>query len=128
MINRLNKELKDLTILTLYLGWMAIAHLIKDESLNSPENYPFKTTFFQFQTKIFHSNIGEDGLLCEDKIETKEKWQPTKTVKYLLKLIYKILRQVNPYDFHNMEAMNMYREDKNKFEEFARIQTKKHAT
>ncbi|CAD8206812.1 unnamed protein product [Paramecium pentaurelia] len=93
-----------------------------------PENYPFKPPKFYFQTKIFHPNIGEDGRLCAYCFLPDSDWQPTNTVKYALEKILNLLRNVNFNDDLNQKAMNMYHEDKNKFEEFARIETIMYAT
>ncbi|CAD8056082.1 unnamed protein product [Paramecium primaurelia] len=149
MQNRLTKELQDLTTGNPLAGvqitpdpnnrllWTAIVAGPEGTayqggkfklSITFPENYPFKAPFFQFQTKIFHPNINEKGEFCEDMIETKEQWQPTKTVKQVLEKILNILGQVNTDQSLNNQAMEMYKSDKNKFEEFVRAETKKHAS
>ncbi|CAD8163418.1 unnamed protein product [Paramecium pentaurelia] len=149
MQNRLNKELKDLTIDS-PLSWVKIipdpncrllwnAIIVGPEgtpyqggkfklSISFPENYPFQPPNFQFQTKIFHPNIDYAGYMCYHTIERYEQWNPTNTVQYTLEKIQNILREVIIQDTHNWTAKEMYLEDKNQFEEYARIQTKKYAT
>ncbi|CAD8063751.1 unnamed protein product [Paramecium primaurelia] len=47
---------------------------------------------------------------------------------YIRKKIYNILREAIVQDTHNLTAKEMYLEDKNQFEDYTRIQTKKYAT
>ena len=42
------------------------------------DGFPFKPPVVTFKTKMWHPNIDEKGLVCEDMIETGAKWAPTK--------------------------------------------------
>ncbi|CAD8163933.1 unnamed protein product [Paramecium octaurelia] len=148
MQNRLNKELQDLTQTSPLHGvqitadannrllWTAVVAGPEGTAyqggkfkltITFPENYPFKAPQFIFTTKIFHPNITEKGEFCEDMIETKEQWQPTKTVKQVLEKILNILGQVNTEQALNPKAMELYKSDKGKFEEAVRQETQKFA-
>ncbi|CAD8065998.1 unnamed protein product [Paramecium primaurelia] len=148
MQNRLNKELQDLTQTSPIQGvqitadannrllWTAIVAGPEGTAyqggkfkltITFPENYPFKAPQFLFTTKIFHPNITEKGEFCEDMIETKEQWQPTKTVKQVLEKILNIMGQVNTEQGLNQKALELYKSDKGKYEETVRSETQKYA-
>ncbi|CAD8078332.1 unnamed protein product [Paramecium sonneborni] len=148
MQNRLNKEFLDLTQNSPLHGvkisseannrlvWTAIVSGPEGTAyqggnfmlkITFPENYPFKAPQFIFTTKIFHPNITEKGEFCEDMIETKEQWQPTKTVKQVLEKILNIMGQVNTDQALNQKAMELYKNDKTKFEQTVRSETKQYA-
>lgn len=100
-INRLNKELSDLTqnppegaavslignsIATWRLDVTGPAgtpyeggHFVLN--ITVPDNYPFKPPAVAFQTRIFHPNVSrEDGKICADVYENS--WAPTLNVRF----------------------------------------------
>ncbi|CAD8114071.1 unnamed protein product [Paramecium sonneborni] len=149
MQNRLNKEFQDLTAVNPLVGvqidkdpfyslvW--IATIIGPEGtaykggkfklrITFPENYPFKAPHFQFLTKIFHPNIYQNGELCECMLGTYDTWQPVYTVKKVLEKILNLFGQIIIEENHNDQAMNMYQSNKEKFQQYARCETKKYAS
>ncbi|KAM5248238.1 ubiquitin/ISG15-conjugating enzyme E2 L6 [Ctenodactylus gundi] len=48
-----------------------------------PRDYPFQPPVVKFTTKIYHPNVGEDGLVCLPLL-SREHWKPqTKTCQVL---------------------------------------------
>jgi ubiquitin-conjugating enzyme E2 D/E len=93
--------------------------------------YPFNISKFYFITKIFHPNIGEDGLLSiylEGSTDRTGFCHPTFTLGNIVLSIQSILDDPNPDDFLNEKAAKLYKENRKKYEETAKEYTLKYAT
>ena len=81
------------------------------------EDYPNTPPKMIFLTKIFHCNISDvDGKICINTL-SPSCWKPTYTMEYILDSIIIILYKQNPQSPINCPAADIYRDDRNKFNE-----------
>ena len=96
------------------------------------KDYPFGIGRFYFITKIFHPNIGEDGLLSiyiyASSINRFDLSNPALTLGKVVQSIQSVLDDPNPDDFLNEKAAKLYKENRKKYEETAKEYTLKYAT
>ena len=91
-----------------------------------PSRYPIAASSFCFLTNIFHPNISENGYVSVDILEFY--WSPA--LCHLEKIIYSIqslLDDPNPDDFLNETAANLYKRDRNSYNETVKEYTIKFA-
>ena len=91
-----------------------------------PEDYPFHPPQFLFLAKIFHPNISVNGRVSVDILQ--EHWSPALlSFKWIIILIRSWLNEPNPDDFLNLEASELYKKDRKKYEETVKEYTSKFA-
>ena len=91
-----------------------------------PSQYPITAPSFYFLTNIFHPNISENGYVSVDILAFG--WTPA--LSHLEKIIYSIqslLDDPNPDDFLNETAANLYKRDRNSYNEIVKGHTIKFA-
>ena len=89
------------------------------------EDYPFQFGKFYIKTKIFHPNIGEDGLVSLD-IFGKE-WTLSLTFRTCVLSVQSLLDSPNPYNYLNEKAAQLYKENKYQYEKTVKYYVKKYA-
>lgn len=89
------------------------------------EAHPFGAPKITFTTKIYHPNIGLDGFVCRDIF--LDHWSAPITLDKCFNSIDSLMRDVNSTEAVNNEAARLYNEDRKKFDETARLWTKKYA-
>ena len=84
-----------------------------------PANYPFCPPVMCFMTKIWHPNISSvTGAICLDIL--KDKWTPAMNIQTALLSIQALLTAAEPDDPQDWEVAEMYKQDRQKYENKAR--------
>ncbi|XP_076816665.1 ubiquitin-conjugating enzyme E2 R2-like isoform X2 [Clavelina lepadiformis] len=98
-------------------------------------DYPYSPPTFRFITKMFHSNIYENGEVCISILHSpvndpqsgelpSERWNPTQSVRTILLSVISLLNEPNTYSPANVDASVMYRrwkESKGRDKEYEEI-------
>lgn len=126
-ITRNQEKPSELTVIfngpkeTLYENgiWNILIHL--------PENYPYKSPSIGFLNKIYHPNIDfNSGSICLDVIN--QTWSPMYELVNIFEIFLpQLLVYPNPSDPLNIDAANLLNSNKVRYEEFVKLQVKKHS-
>eukprot|EP00759_Apiculatamorpha_spiralis_P050442 PhF_6_TR4748/c0_g1_i1/m.6560/K06689/UBE2D, UBC4, UBC5; ubiquitin-conjugating enzyme E2 D len=96
-------------------------------SIHFPSDYPFHVPKVKCTTQLFHPNF-KDGFHClwfSDNLF----WDPTKTIRDVLNTICRVLTQPELEDsVMNVEAAELYKKDRPKYDEIAKQWTSKYAS
>merc|ERR1712136_212325 len=88
--------------------------------LKFPQDYPYSPPTMRFLTKMFHSNIYENGDLCISILHSpindpqsgelpSERWNPTQNVRTILLSVISLLNEPNTSSPANVDASVMFR-------------------
>lgn len=94
-------------------------------SLTIPSQYPSKPPNIEFETKIYHPNITEDGKICLNDL--KSEWKQTFTLINAIDFIYFLLEHPDWEDPLVSTIAAQYKKDPKEFEKTAREWTRKFA-
>ena len=94
-------------------------------NIHFPTDYPLMPPKCVFSTQIYHPNINSYGFIGLD-ILGKE-WAPLLTIDKLLLSIQSIFTDPNPDEPLVPEIANIYKSERERYEEIAREWTKKYA-
>ena len=91
-----------------------------------PKEYPFKSPSIGFLTKIYHPNVEfNSGTICLDAITTN--WTPSYDILNVVSVfIPQLLSYPNPDDPFNIEAANIFKNDREKFDSIVKFNIEKY--
>ena len=91
------------------------------------KDYPFKPPKFYFISKVFHPNIGEDGLVSIDILN--DQWSLIFRTRTIILSVQSVLDTPKESDyFLNQNAARLYEESKENYNKFVREYTSKYAS
>ena len=91
-----------------------------------PTEYPFKSPSIGFLTKIYHPNVEfNSGTICLAAITTN--WTPSYDILNVVSVfIPQLLSYPNPDDPFNIEAANIFKNDREKFDSIVKFNIEKY--
>jgi len=90
--------------------------------IDIPSDYPYNPPKMKFVTRIWHPNISsQTGAICLDVLG--KEWSPALTIRTALLSIQALLSAPEPSDPQDAEVANMYKSDRELFEQTARYWT-----
>ena len=89
-----------------------------------PSDYPNSAPTIKFKNKMYHLNVSKEGAVC---ISTLSNWVKGTTMSEVLSLIFALFYRQNPNSAFDSQMAQLFKQDKPKFDENARIFTQKYA-
>jgi len=89
------------------------------------DNYPYHPPVVCFDTKIFHTNVSQDGVVCLDIFQ--DQWTPALTIRTVLLSVLSILDEASTENPANPEAAGLWQHDRDAYEATAREWAVRHA-
>jgi ubiquitin-conjugating enzyme E2 N len=89
------------------------------------EGYPMEPPKVRFLTKLYHPNTDKLGRICLDIL--KDKWSPALQIRTVLLSIQALLSEPNPDDPLDNQIADLWKSNKAKAVENARVWTRKYA-
>lgn len=90
-----------------------------------PENYPYIAPKVKFITRVYHPNVSSNGTICISML--KDDWTPAYNIARILLAISSLLADPNPDDPLVPEIAQQYKENRDIYNETARMMTQKFA-
>ncbi len=93
-----------------------------------PTDYPFKPPVLNFDTKIYHPNVSNDGTgaMCLGLLRS-DQWKPNSKINTVLLFVRQLLQEPQPDDAVEQNIAAEFKNDKSAFEKNAKDWTKKYA-
>lgn len=93
-----------------------------------PAEYPFKPPKISFKTRIFHPNISNDdtGSMCLGLLKP-ESWKPPTRIAAVLEAAKQLLSEPLPDDSVETSIADMFKSDRNLYEQKAKEYVKQYA-
>jgi len=89
-------------------------------NIEIPADYPYNPPKMKFITKIWHPNISsQTGAICLDVLG--KEWSPALTIRTALLSIQALLSSPEPTDPQDAEVADMYKNDRNLFNQTAKF-------
>ena len=87
--------------------------------------YPFKPPTIEFLTKVYHPNVGADGKICTQAIDSN--WVPTKSSCDVIDFILTTFRAPTDENAQDMEIATMWKNKRSQWEATAAEWTQQYA-
>merc|ERR1712183_490134 len=94
-------------------------------SMSFPERYPMEAPQLRFETPIAHPNVGEDGDICLDILDSE--WTPGMKIEKVLLSLISLLTDPNPDSPMREDLASLYSEDFEEYEKEIRQHTDTYA-
>eukprot|EP00928_Gymnodinium_smaydae_P058154 TRINITY_DN4137_c0_g1_i2.p1 TRINITY_DN4137_c0_g1~~TRINITY_DN4137_c0_g1_i2.p1 ORF type:complete len:172 (-),score=17.59 TRINITY_DN4137_c0_g1_i2:98-550(-) len=87
-------------------------------NIDFPADYPWRPPKCHFITKIYHCNVNSSGVIGLNLL--KEDWSPAIGISKVLREIFSLLTDANPYDPQIPEIAEVFLKDRAKHDQTAR--------
>eukprot|EP01084_Bolivina_argentea_P001079 1971_1 len=92
-------------------------------SIKFPKDYPFNPPDIKFQTKIYHCNINDEGVIKLHILHKGCEWSPALTVTKVLIAITSLLLSPDPDDPLKPNLATLFKEDRTEYNRIAKYWT-----
>ena len=93
-------------------------------SADFPKDYPKRGPEVKFINKMYHLNVNNNGHVC---INTLSEWKEGTTMSEVLSLIFALFYKQNPESAYLSERANLFKYNRDEFDQNAREWTQKYA-